>query len=250
MIIRGEQVQALNDALVGRFEDELVLHMRDFAPALCRQHDEASVREIVRAGVRRATAIGLTRRAPIRLWLEMQFSLGSDFDSDPQLPWAAASLIDASQHPLGCAEALYAASGDYFDAVAGPDNQYMVEALRRAVDVPLGEFTRLSNADAFIARMASIYPQKVAYVGHAALRAVFGTAIDSAARYDVAPRGAPLIAGLMFAFGHGAVGDPLYPWVRSTLSDGSASADRGVSRLHERAVAYAKAVVRHLRSKG
>jgi hypothetical protein len=106
---------------------------------------------MVHAGVSQAAKIGLTLRAPVRLWLEMQFSLGSDFDSDPQLAWASASLIDAAQYSLGCAEALYAASGRHFDAVAGPDNQYLVDALMRAIELPYSAITSPMDAEGFIA---------------------------------------------------------------------------------------------------
>ena len=90
MKIRKEQMAALDRAALKAFEDELVRHLQDFDPKHTTVLDEDGVRQVIRLGMERAAKYGLTNRGPIRFYIELMFLFGSDFDTDPWLPWAGA----------------------------------------------------------------------------------------------------------------------------------------------------------------
>ena len=68
--------------------------------------------------------------------------------------------------------------------------------------------------------MSRAFPQKAADVGEPALVALIEHGRAAARRFGfTATRAEALIVVLMFAFGHGCVADPLYPWIAHTLAD-------------------------------
>ena len=70
-----------------------------------------------------------------------------------------------------------------------------------------------------LVQMNHAYPQKTTYVGETALNALIDQGITSAKGYGFeADRELALVVVLMFAFGHGCLDDPLYPWIANTVT--------------------------------
>ena len=92
LVIRQAQMEAFRRAALLAFENQMVVHSKDFAPKLCRTIDDTQLREALRRAMDRAGGHGLTNRGPIRLFIELTFHFGSTFDTDPQYPWAAEVL--------------------------------------------------------------------------------------------------------------------------------------------------------------
>ena len=152
---------------------------------------------------------------------------GSHFDTDPQYPWAAEILNHQNAGTqMQRAEWLYEKSMDYRRQVSGPEDAYLLEALRN-----IAFFVRqpppLSSEDfipAMLREIARVYPQKVAYAGNEGLEALISKGIGGAQRqHFTTVRGGTLVIVLMFAFGHGCGNDPLYPWIADTLKDPTAN---------------------------
>jgi hypothetical protein len=223
MLIRTAQVEALREAAARNFETEMLEHLRGFAPRLCEIRGDEVIRQVIRSGIGAAGRYGLDQRGPVRLYIDLMFSLGCHFDTDIQLPWAAAALKDESiPDQAQRAQKLYGEVCEYRAKVAGPDHAYVLEALKRArqmkaedLDNPPGRFD-----DAIAGTLHRVYPQKYDHVREPAVRTLIESAIQSARGLSLASRlGAGLLACLMFAFGQGILSDPLYPWVHETLSD-------------------------------
>src|SRR4029450_5072165 len=131
--IRSEQMTAFEQAALIAFEDEMVEHLKNFSPQHCEVMGESRVRSVIQLGMARARTYGFTNRGPARFYLEMMFMFGTDFDSDPLLPWVLTILNDpATPDQMVRADRLYEGLMDYAEKVAGPNNQYIKEALRRA----------------------------------------------------------------------------------------------------------------------
>jgi hypothetical protein len=62
MIIRRAQMQALGQAALRAFEDEMVVHLADFSPPLFRAVKEDQLRIAIRLGIARAGEYGITFR--------------------------------------------------------------------------------------------------------------------------------------------------------------------------------------------
>lgn len=235
--IRAKQMEVFERAAAESFEEELISHFRRFSPRHSEVIETAGVRRTVRLGLKRARKYGLTCRGPVQFYIEMMYMFGSDFDTDPQIPWAGGMLemaTDAGQ--VERADRLYDKTTAYLARVSGPDGEYSLEALRRLSRALCED--RLTPAadseDVMIGELRIIYPQKCEYLGVESMRALVRRGLASAREYSVASaRGRALFVALTFALGHGFAADPLYPWVSAILNDSPVGdADGRAERLH------------------
>lgn len=249
--LRNAQMQVLSDSCDRQFEEEVTAGLHEFSPELCRIAGPEAVSRVVKEGIQRAERYGFTCCGPIEFFIDLMFKFGFHFDTDPQLPWARSVLLDNSlADELTRADRLYEAMNDYLDKVAGPNDQYAMEALRATCrmspDVVLaskGDLeTRVVNA------LAATYPQKREYVGWEVLHGLVRHSFDIAARHGITSDIAPaLLSGLMFTFGHRVDSDPLYPWIARTLSDETIAApNRRAEQLLEKSRVYFEQMLQNL----
>lgn len=250
LIVRREQMTALDLVAMKNFEDEMVEHLAVFAPRLYEMHGDKIFREIIRLGTQRAKAYGFTTRGPVQFFIETMFTLGCDFDADPQYPWCREILEDVEDtDELIRADHLFDALNGYLDAAVGADDRYAVIALKKLNNIG----PRLLNtvtADIYgsvLAGMAEFYPEKTGYIGKESLSCLIEESVAVAQRHDIkSQRGIGLICLLMFMFGHGVTHDPLYPWIKNTLEDSSLrEEDSRMDKLAARTFAYAGAVQKY-----
>ncbi len=251
MIVNDAQLAALEEIDPGAFEDYMAVHLVEFSPPHAQALGEPGLRALVREGVAKAARHGWTRRGPVKFHIELMLLLGFEFDADPQYPAVAAILQDpAGGDQVERADRIHAWVTDLIERVAGPDGSLTTRSLRRAVAMPFEPVA--ADSDGFeatmIERMRAIHPEKVAFVGEPALRALIARAGEEAARYDVATdAGVCLFVGLTFAMGRGVARDPKYPWVAGTLTNPAiVDRDRRVERLHSKAMTYLVHVLRNL----
>jgi len=223
LVIRVEQMEAFKKAALLSFEDEMIGHLAKFSPPLYKTVGEEQMRKVIQLGMNQAGKYGFTYRGSVRLYLELMLLFGSYFDSDPQYPWASEILINRqSGSQMQRAERLYEKAMDYRQKVAGPEDAYTLEALKKIAIFAKQPF--IIQSDNFIPAMRReieyIYPQKAAYVGPACLEALITKGMGGARRQQfVTVRGMTLVVVLMLAFGHGCGADPLYPWIARTLQN-------------------------------
>jgi hypothetical protein len=237
-VVREDQIASFQDV-------EMRAHLKTFAPRLVTVAGEDGVTAAVRIGIEQAGSYGFTHRGPVRFYLELMATFGSDFDSDPQLAWASSILKD--QTILGQtarSDRLYAAMTSYFDQVYGPDNAYALDALRRVPGLQLEDFTRNEGPflEKVLANLRAGFPQKAEFVGEAGLRALVSRGLEIAGEHAISREPwAVLMIALMFVFGHGVAADPFYPWVSSILCDQRVTdPDERARRLLQRTRVYAE----------
>src|SRR4051794_13012162 len=114
-------------------------------------------------------------------------SFGSNFDSDPQLPWAAETLNDrSSTDQMLLAGRLFDQTHDYYQNVMGPDNSYGIEAVRRIIESSTEEFAGTGTfADRMSRSLARIYPQKFNYIGDRVGRTLIDRGSKAAETYAI-----------------------------------------------------------------
>ena len=221
--IRDSQMKTLEDAALQRFENELIEHIKEFAPKHSEVIEEEGVREVVRLGMERAGKYGFTKRGSIRFYVELMFMFGSDFDTDFQLPWAEGVLNnDQIKSEMERADILHEKMVEYLEQVAGKDKEYSLKALERLDKARIEEY-RTAGGDfdrEAIAGLRSIYPQKYEYLGDELLQTLLQRAKDSARKFSVtSEKGKALFIALMFSLGHGFADDALFPWVKATMEE-------------------------------
>jgi hypothetical protein len=251
VIIRREQQKALEQFVLRNFEDEMIQHIKQFAPKHSEIIGEDGLRQVVRMGIERAKVYGLTNRGPVRFYIEMMFMLGSDFDTDPQYPWAGEILKDpVNADQMGRADHLYDKTRDYLAKVAGPKNKYALYALKNVRSVlaqgPFEPGPRLDED--LLSRLKSIYPEKCGYLGDRVLRTLIAHGAEKARALSLnTDQGIILFAGLMFALGHGFATDPQFPWISGTINNPAIeSPEKRVERLREKSLTYLDNVLVYL----
>jgi len=251
LVIRKEQIEKLEEVAAKRFEHELVDRMMEFSPKSAEVIGEEGVREVVLLGMDRAGKYGLTKRGPIRFYVELMFMFGSDFDTDFQLPWAGGVLTnEIIKDEMERADILHENLVEYLKEVAGEDKEYSLKALRKLTKAHLEEYRAAGSSFETQMRTAlrDIYPQKYGYLGEEKLATLLQRAQDSAKSHSItSEQGNALFVALTFALGHGFASDPLYPWVKSTLEDESlADPNKRAERLEEKARIFFERALEYL----
>lgn len=221
LIIRDEQMKVFEQAALRNFEDEMVVHSKEFTPRLCEVIGEDQLRVALRQAMVRAAGYGFTYRGPVRLYIELLFLCGSDFDTDPQYP-AVGEVLRASGDQMHRAEQIHEGVLHYLGKVSGSNNVNVhkaLEALSFFARKPIA-FSSNDFVAGMLQEMTRAFPQKAAYIGEEGLTALIREGRAEARKYHFPTvRAEALVVTLMFAFGHGCTDDPLYPWISRTLKD-------------------------------
>jgi hypothetical protein len=243
LTIRQTQMDAFERHAAETFENHMVAHVRTFAAAHARVLGGSGVRHVVRLGMAHASRYGLTDGRSVRLYIELMFLFGSEFTTDPQLPWARDVLSAAGR--LGgpaTADRLRGKAMTFLDFVSGPDDEYEKAACARALRMRFEDLpSAAADLDEQVVRaLRQLHPEKCACVGEPALLALLTRAADAARVHRLEqPQDIALLTGLMFTFGHGCTSDLQYPWIGATLAS-EPSSDR-TRRLFAKLMTYLRA---------
>lgn len=239
LTIRGEQIKVFEQHAKKRFESETVLHIAKFSPRQFEILGEETIRQIIGSGLERAEGYGFTNRGPARFYVELMFMLGSDFDTDPQYPWAAELLRGHVQTgQMNRADHLYRNTMQYIEAVAGQNLEFERDALNRVVGPVALPFSGKDAGD-IPPFFKKIYPQKCEFLGDAVLEEIVRLGVSVAGAYSRSSKASLLFTGLIFIFGHGCLTDQQFPWIANTLAAGApGEEDKKIERLYSKTRSY------------
>jgi hypothetical protein len=244
-------MEVLGRPMLEQFKSELLQGLSVFSPELHALRGDGVFLRVIEDGLAKAARYGFTNRGPIRFFLECMLTYGIEFDVDFQIRDLGERLTH--RHLNGQAwhaDQAFVAIERYQLQTRGRDNDYAVQALNRLA--PFLERLDALHEDSLEADLlgvlASIYPEKFQYVGEDRLRRLAAVARDEATRFAIAtPSGVGLLAGLMFALGLGISRDPLYPWVRDTLTRPAVQDPaRRIERLRRKTRLYLRATLNNL----
>jgi hypothetical protein len=230
-------MQAFEKAALAEFERRMLGYVADGFARQTSLLGPAQMRRVIALGRERAERRGHKTEREIYLYLTLMLMLGSWFDEDPQLVWAAEMLDDRSiRHAPARLNRVHGAAMDYLDAVAGENNEHLIKALVRIRDFDPAS-TATIPADRFedemVRTLSRFHPQKADRQGEEATRTIVRQAGALARRHSLAGQSAVcLLAGLAFMLGAGFHRDPQFPWAQESLERGDAA------RLHKHALAY------------
>jgi hypothetical protein len=221
--IRQEQIDAFKPSAVRKFEDDMVDHLKEFAPKRWKSLGEPAVTEVIRFGMNRARMYGFSYRGPVRFYIELMFMFGGYFDTDPQHPWAGTVLKDPKMiNQMIRADRLYKEMNNYLGVVSGPEHKFLTEAMKRLSQSKLDDFVVAGTSldRSILATLQRIYPEKCDYLGKTVLGALIQTGVNLAGLYQfTSETGVVLTTVLAFDLGHGFPTDPLYHWISKELAD-------------------------------
>lgn len=245
LAIRPAQMEAFRARALFRFENEMVDHSRGFNPQLCATLGEDQLRIAVRKQIIAADRYGFSSRGPMRLCVELMFLFGSRFGDDPQYP-RLGEILRADHGEMSRAQDLHEWANDYLDFVSGPDNAHVRRALLNLPSLASGPFNPTNDLAVEIADgLMRVYPEKYFYLGRDAVGRLIQEGLREARQCGfVEPRHQALVVVLMFAFGHGCLDEPLYPWISRVLRDASiVDALTRAQRLERKAATWLRHVL-------
>jgi len=222
----------------------MVEHIKEFFPKYYEIHKEPLIRKVILYAVGRAESYNLITERDVCLYINLVFLLGSNFDTDPQLPWAAAILNDETiTDSVTRIDKLHDKGMEYLDQVAGIENEYLGRALLKVREIPIEDFVTTPTAnsgDIAITQLQKIWQQKCQYMSETTLHKFIRDAIESAKDYNVTTqRGIVLYTALMFLLGSGFDKDLQFPWAAKVLKDQSISTESTrIDRLYKEAMAF------------
>ena len=251
LVIRKEQIEILEAAASGNFEASLVEHIKKVARRHTDVIGDAGTRAIVKSGLERAKSYGMTKRGPARFFVEMIFLFGSEFDTDPLLPWASGVLTNPSiSDQMERADILHEAMMEFVEAVAGKEKQHLLASMRRFNKSRLEDYqTQGTSFDAAIKEMLKAnFPERYEFIGEEGMATLIENGKEEArSRLIKSAKGAALLIVLMFQLGHAATRDPLFPWISETLNDESvADPNERIKNLRAKAVRYSEQTLENL----
>jgi len=215
MVVRPDQVEALRKASVESFRSRMRQHLTALFPVICGSLTPAELDNAIDHGIRQAGAQGFHTESTVCRYIDLMFLLGSGFDTDKQLPWAA-ELLAGSQgnSERERMDRLYGRAMKYLDSVAGPRNEYIRAAVERFATSLQG----LARPSSFEQALREAYPEKAEAVGECGLTALIEEGAGKARSYGLSsPEAARLIGALMFALGGSFDVDPKLPWAAQCL---------------------------------
>src|SRR5579884_2749962 len=219
MVIRDRQLLELTNSAQHGFEDRLLLHIQEFFPVHWRVTGPERMRQVVRLGIAKAAGYGLETQREIYLFVSLMLYLGSSFDTDFQLPWAAAGLNNAAEpDTFTRIEATYDAGMQYLDRVAGPDGIHANAALQRFISYV--QRPGSAHTETAAQMLPRIYPEKCAELNTMQIERL----LEQGRTSGVDPSGANgeavlLCAALAMLLGHGFADDPQFSWTKDVMSD-------------------------------
>jgi hypothetical protein len=242
--IRDEQMQAFEQAALNERENRLLEYLKEFFPTHYQILGEDQARKLIDLGVDQAKTYAITVDRELCLYINLMLMIGSGFDTDPQLPWAAEILGNsASTNISGKVKRLYNRAMGFLDQVAGLDNEHSERVLQKLRETPIDVLLPPVTEDFTehtLTHIRKLYPEKYALVEETGMRGLIQTGLRRAAGYGItSPRGTGIMIGMMFLLGHRFDIDPQFHWAKAALQDESiADPNERVARLYENGKAF------------
>ena len=214
--LRTPQAIALADAAWASTERDMARRIMAVFPVDAALLGPVDLQRTVRYGVTRARARGFETLGEVCRYVDLALVLGSNFDSDPLLPWAS-RILDGPNTPTATIDELDAVAIDYLGDVAGEHGEHYTRALLRSRRLRLEHLEGIYDLHEFL---SVLYPAKYQ---EARIDRSFGAfvqrveqLVDELGFGDV-PGARPCIAAMMFMLGTGFAEDPRWPFVARAM---------------------------------
>jgi len=228
LVIRHDQLVALQGPAVSRFETDMLAHLGRHYPLDKVLLGDDGMRAVIRAGRQKAMAAGFTTSDDIARFVTLCLVLGSGFTDDPLLPWAS-RIVAQGAGTFGTGARLAEEAAVYLELTNGADGRAALVAMLRAVSLDFATATAAATAadlghdpdpDASLWQLLRhLWPRKHRRIQPAQRVAFLKTAKAAAAADGMDTAGsARLHSILTFLLGADFSNDPALPWARAALT--------------------------------
>ena len=241
LTIRNDQLDVFKETALKRFEDEMVEHVKTFFPAHYISMQEKNLRATVQYGYAKAKTYGVISIRNVCLYLNNMLLLGSNFDEDPQYPWAKQILAEKNEPDFNrTMDELSGKMMVQLGEITGQGNMIIYRAILNFTKNSNEIFTRLTASDLSKAlhHLNLLFKQKYEVVGEANLKEMIACGIPSAKKYGITDEGYLVVyIVFMFMLGSGFDRDPQFPWAAVILQDVALDQQQKTAILYKTAIA-------------
>lgn len=101
LVIRKSQMDEFTKFELKKFEDSVVLHLRQDLPEKVKGLPEETLRDIIQRGISVAEDYGIRIEDDVKRYIDLMFILGQDFDTSEESIWAGELLKKEEMEPEG-----------------------------------------------------------------------------------------------------------------------------------------------------
>lgn len=253
LVMRDAQLKTFEQVAVERFQGALRVHIQTFFPRHAEVLGQAHLERVIHYALEKAERRNLKTERAVFLYTGLLLMLGSEFEKDPQLPWAvrrpepvpadapesrqatasAAAVSEGAagetdkerlierKSPDSAIERLYGQAMMFLDQAVGSENQFLQRTVGALCQARI--FEEVPSAPSFGHRLLLLLqmlgPERYRAVGEGPLRELVRQGYESAKRYGIVSEQEIMrYIALAFILGSGFAHDPLYPWAGAVLS--------------------------------
>lgn len=248
LVIQNKQLQVFKDLALKKFEDEMVDHVQEFFPNHFMMMQESGVRNTIRYGYVRAKSYGFTTKRNVCLYLNTMLLLGSNFDYDPQYPWAYTMLNDEIiQHPVIRIDKLANHTLELVSQISGAHHTYLNRALLNLHNNADKLFEKLISSDLASTHehLRMLFPRKCEVIGERNLQRMISYNTNQARYYGFTHEPNILMYTVFtFIMGSGFDSDPQFSWAGGILSDSAIrDQDNKVRLLYQKVISNLRSFI-------
>ena len=107
LILRKEHLTAFEATAASLFAARVIAHAKAVWAGECGELGDPAVADLVRNGIQRAAALGLSSEHDVVRFVDLSFILAKDFDTHPLAGWARPILADPKSAPRAKLDLLY-----------------------------------------------------------------------------------------------------------------------------------------------
>ena len=122
--IRARQFGIFSKSAIIDFEERMKLHLKKFFPEHCAALGDEDLVEMIRYGIESAEKYQIEIERDVCIYIDLMFTLGQEFDTDPELPWVAEILgSEDIPSPTARIDALYEETQRQLQAAGSTDGR-------------------------------------------------------------------------------------------------------------------------------
>lgn len=222
LVIRHDQLAALQGPAVSQFEADMLAHLGLHYPIDKLLLGDDGLRAVVRGGLQKAMAAGFTQSEDLARFVTLSLVLGIGFSDDPLLPWASRIVAQGAGRP-GTGERLTEEAAVYLELTNGADGRAALVAMLRAVSLDFATATATdasADPDASLWQLLRhLWPRKHRRVQPAQRAAFLTSAKTTAAADGMDTAGSVRLHSILsFLLGIQFSRDPALPWAQAALA--------------------------------
>lgn len=233
--ISNLQYTKLQEHIVSNFEDEMFRHVKTYFPNHFAIMNEEDIYHTIKYTFKKCKSYKFTTKRNLCLYLNMAFMLGSNFDNDPQYPWAKAILKGIKlKNSVRHIDDLKIKSQEIFNSMAGKNNaainRFFLNFSKHHQEIYNTIITLNLKKD--FTYLQEIYPEKYSTIGEQNISKMLETGSRNAEKYGLTNNSSLAIFGLLqFIGGSGFDTDPQFQPISELLNNQELETQNEKSKL-------------------